>query len=241
MNALLIETESAEIERLGMALQMGWPGVKVIVAGTAADALPVVQKNKFDVVLLDPDLPDLDGFDLLVRLRCFSSVPVIVITGRAAEMDRVRGLEQGADDYIVRPIGQMELMARVRALLRRNEARRSSSDRRIDLGPLSIDPHSHLVKLQGKDVKLTPIEYKLLAELVSNTGHIVPHQALIRKVWGEEYLDTPDILKVHIHRLRRKLKLKPDDPEMIVTVSGRGYRFDDSLSNGPALADSLRA
>ncbi len=225
LKALIGHDDPATADVISLAFRMGWPRAVLISAHRGASLVDMVKREDPNIVLIGLDFPDMEGFDVIAEIRAFSDVALVVITDRGEEMDRVRGLEVGADDYIVRPVGPLELLARLRAVLRRTDAHHLAPPV-LNQGGVFINPRAQQVKLHGKEIKLTPTEYKLLCELVSNSGETVSQQALIEKVWGEEYLDTPKILKVHIHRLRRKLGDNPDNPQMIVTVSRRGYRFE---------------
>jgi two-component system KDP operon response regulator KdpE len=188
-----------------------------------SEGIEEVENESPDIVLLDLGLPDIDGFDVLHRIRLFSTVPIIIITAREQEMDRVRGLEVGADDYIAKPFSYLELLARVNAVLRRSTGAELAPSKPFVSGKLSIDFSSQEVYLGGKAVKLTSTEYRLLCYLANNARRTVSQRTLLQKVWGPEYVDTPEHLKVHIHNLRHKLGDNP--PRLIITEPGRGYKF----------------
>ena len=198
----------------------------VLGAGTGEAALDVVEHDHPDIVLLDIGLPDIDGFEVIRQIRAFSDVPVVMLTARDDAMDKVKGLELGADDYVTKPFNHLELMARVRAVLRRHEmpapTTRSPSFRS---GDLEVDFAAHEARLNGVHLDLTPTEYKLLYHLVRNAGHVLQHATLLAKVWGREYVDEIDYIRVYIRRLRDKLGDDPDDPRYIQTERGLGYRF----------------
>ena len=190
------------------------------------DGIRLVQTESLDLVLMELELPDMEGFEVLNQIRLLSEVPLIATTTRTEEMDRVRGLELGADDYITKPFSYMELLARVRAVLRRTRTGFLETESTCFAdGDLSIDFASQEVLLRSKLLKLTPIEYKLLYQLVNNPGQTLSQQLLIERVWGEEYLYAADFLKVHIHHLRQKLEDDPRNPCWIVTIPRRGYKF----------------
>ncbi len=226
MKILVVDDALDVVEsiRLGFALQ--WRETDVLGAGSGADALRAVEHELPDVVLLDVGLPDLDGFAVLREIRAFSDVPVIMLTARDDAMDKVKGLELGADDYVTKPFNHLELMARVRAVLRRHEMpaphSRAPSFRS---GPLEVDFERHEARLAGEPLVLTPTEYKLLYHLVRNAGHILPHATLLAKVWGREYVDEVDYLRVYVRRLRDKLGDDSEHPVFIQTERGLGYRF----------------
>ena len=177
-------------------------------------------------MLLDIGLPDIDGFDVLRELRAFSDVPVVMLTARDDAMDKVKGLELGADDYVTKPFNHLELMARVRAVLRRHDmpapASRAPSFRS---GDLEVDFARQEARLRGERLDLTPTEYKLLYHLVRNAGHVLQHGTLLAKVWGREYVDEVDYMRVYIRRLRDKLGDDPEHPRYIQTERRLGYRF----------------
>jgi two-component system, OmpR family, KDP operon response regulator KdpE len=189
-------------------------------------ALDAVERERPDIVLLDVGLPDLDGFSVLTRIRAFSDVPIVMLTARDDAMDKVKGLELGADDYVTKPFNHLELMARVRAVLRRHDmpapASRAPSFRS---GDLEVDFARQEARLRGERVDLTPTEYKLLYHLVRNAGHVLQHATLLAKVWGREYVDEVDYVRVYIRRLRDKLGDDPEHPRYIQTERRLGYRF----------------
>jgi two-component system KDP operon response regulator KdpE len=226
MRILVVDDEPDVVEsiRLGFALQ--WREVEVLGAAEGETALDLVERESPDLVLLDIGLPGRDGFDVLRELRTFSDVPVVMLTARDDAMDKVKGLELGADDYVTKPINHLELMARVRAVLRRHDmpapASRAPSFRS---GDLEVDFGRQEVRLRGEQVDLTPTEYKLLYHLVRNAGHVLQHGTLLAKVWGREYVDETDYVRVYIRRLRDKLGDDPEHPRYIQTERRLGYRF----------------
>ena len=213
-----------ESVRLGFTLQ--WREVDVLSASAGESGLDLVEQEQPDLVLLDIGLPDIDGYEVLRQIRAFSDVPVVMLTARDDTMDLVKGLELGADDYVTKPFNHLELLARVKAVLRRLDmpapASRVPSFRS---GDLEMDFARQEVRLSDEPVALTPTEYKLLYHLVRNAGHILPHSTLLAKVWGKEYVDEVDYLRVYVRRLRDKLDDDPEDPRYIRTERGLGYRF----------------
>jgi two-component system, OmpR family, KDP operon response regulator KdpE len=226
MRVLVVDDEPDVVEsvRLGFALQ--WREVEVLGAGTGEGALDLVEHEQPDIVLLDVGLPDIDGFAVLERLRLFSDVPVVMLTARDDAMDKVKGLELGADDYVTKPFNHLELMARVKAVLRRLDmpapASRAPSFRS---GDLEVDFARQEARLGGERIDLTPTEYKLLYHLVRNAGHVLQHGTLLAKVWGRDYIDEVDYIRVYIRRLREKLGDDPEHPRYIRTERRLGYRF----------------
>lgn len=226
MRILVVDDAPDVVESVRLGFTLQWRDVDVLGAGTGALALDVVERERPDIVLLDVGLPDIDGFEVLREIRLFSDVPVVMLTARDDAMDKVKGLELGADDYVTKPFNHLELMARVRAVLRRLEmpppTSRAPSFRALDL---EVDFAAHEARLRGDRLELTPTEYKLLYHLVRNAGHILQHGTLLAKVWGREYVDEVDYVRVYVRRLRDKLGDNPDHPRYIQTERGLGYRF----------------
>ncbi len=226
MRILVVDDEPdvVELVRLGFTLQ--WREVDILGAGRGEEALDIVERERPDMVLLDIGLPDIDGYEVLREIRRFSDVPVVMLTARDDTMEKVKGLELGADDYVTKPFDHLELLARVRAVLRRLDmpapATRSPSFR---AGDLEVDFARHEARLRGLTLELTPTEYKLLYHLVRNAGHVLLHGTLLAKVWGRDYVDEVDYLRVYVRRLRDKLDDDPEHPRYIRTERGLGYRF----------------
>ena|SRR5579872_5724907 len=202
-------------------------GYDVIAVSDGAQALEQVEKRAPDLVLLDVMMPKLDGFRVLERVREFSSVPTIILTARGQDQDKVRGLDLGADDYLTKPFSVDELLARVRAVLRRSsfssEYGAGSMQAKTVVGELIVDHAQHQVTLTGKEIPLTPVEYRLLAYLAQNAGRVVTQDLLIEHVWGPEYSGESHMLQVNVNRLRRKLEVDPAHPRYIRTKVGIGY------------------
>jgi two-component system, OmpR family, response regulator RegX3 len=217
MELLLVEDDDAIAEPLAKGLER--EGFTVRRAGNAADALaaPVA-----DLVLLDLVLPDLDGYEVCRRLRARSDVPIIVITARGDEVDRVVGLELGADDYLVKPFGFRELVARTRAVTRRRQPP-PDEQRPVQVGPLELDRRTRRVRMAGVDVALTAKEFDLLALLASDAGRVLTRQEILEAVWDAHWYGPTKTLDVHVASLRRKL----GDPSVIETVRGVGFRLCD--------------
>jgi two-component system, OmpR family, KDP operon response regulator KdpE len=228
MRILIVDDEPDVIESVRLGFDLQWREVEVIGAATGEEALDAVEGRHPDIVLLDVGLPDLDGFAVLERIRAFSDVPVVMLTARDDAMDKVKGLELGADDYVTKPFNHLELMARVRAVLRRLDmpapASRAPSFRS---GDLEVDFAKQEARLRGERLDLTPTEYRLLYHLVRNVGHVLQHGTLLAKVWGREYVDEVDYVRVYIRRLREKLGDDPEHPRYIATERRLGYRFVD--------------
>jgi len=225
MKVLVITRDAVAFDGLHISLAMRWPQAVVISCRNGTEGIRVEQDEHPDLTVIDSALPDLKGLDVLQRIRSKSTVPVIMIADTNEEMDRVRALELGADDYIPKPLSFMEFVARVKALLRRCNYQDAGLPVNLNHGSLSIDFRTGRVRLKDKEIHLTPMEYNILCELVMNMGRIVPNRTFIEKLWGEQYLDTPCLIKVHIHRLRRKLGDNAAAPQFIACIPGRGYRF----------------
>ncbi len=226
MRILVVDDDADVIESVRLGFELQWRDIEVIGALEGEEALDRVEQDHPDIVLLDVGLPDLDGFVVLKRIREFSDVPVVMLTARDDPIDKVKGLELGADDYVTKPFNHLELMARVKAVLRR-VAMPLPTTRvpSFKSGDLEVDFAAHEARLRGERVPLTPTEYKLLYHLVRNAGHVLQHGTLLAKVWGREYVDEVDYLRVYIRRLRDKLGDDPERPRYIRTERGLGYRF----------------
>jgi two-component system KDP operon response regulator KdpE len=193
-------------------------------AATATEGLRVATLKPIDLVIVDLGLPDMDGAEVVERLRSWSTVPIIVLSVRSSEEEKVRLLELGADDYVVKPFGMAELLARARAALRR-QARGSAGEPVVHAGPLSIDLAQRVVLLQGEPVQLSPKEYRLLQVLAQHAGNVVTHQHLLKEVWGVTHLDDAHYLRIFIRKIRKKIERDPTQPEILLTELGVGYRL----------------
>ena len=200
---------------------------EVLPASDGLQALEQVEAHSPDLVLLDVMMPRMDGFTVCERIREFSTVPIIIVTARGQDQDKVRGLDLGADDYLTKPFSVDELLARVRAVLRRAQFTANEHAHvlrtTITIGDLVVDYAQHLVTMAGQEVPLTPIEYRLLAYLAQNAGRVVTQDLLLEHVWGSEYLGESHMLQVNINRLRRKIEADPTHPRYILTKAGIGY------------------
>src|SRR6266581_4502168 len=202
-------------------------GYDVLVASDGKQALELIEAHSPDLVLLDVMMPRMDGFTVCQRIREFSSVPIIIVTARGQDQDKVRGLDLGADDYLTKPFSVDELLARVRAVLRRAQFTANEHTHvlrtTITIGDLAVDYAQHLVTMAGQEVPLTPIEYRLLTYLAQNAGRVVTQDLLLEHVWGSEYLGESHMLQVNINRLRRKIEADPTHPLYLLTKVGIGY------------------
>jgi two-component system KDP operon response regulator KdpE len=214
-------------------LNLEHDGFQVSEAFNGKQAVQRLRDVNPDLILLDVMMPDLDGFEVLEMVREISNVPVIMLTAKGEEDDRVRGLEKGADDYVTKPFSPRELVSRVRAVLRRTEGATGSMHGLIEVDErLKIDFDRREVWLEGKIVKLRPTEYRLLFHLVQNAGWVVSHDQLLAKVWGYEYRDEPHYVRLYINYLRQKLEKDAANPKYILTERGVGYRFVDFRRQG---------
>lgn len=224
---LVVDDEPRIINFIRMNLEL--EGHQVIEARSGIEALELVRTALPDIVLLDVMMPDLDGFETLRMLREFSNIPVIMLTAKGEENDRVYGLELGADDYITKPFGPRELSSRIKAVLRRAAMPSASPEQailRID-DRLSVDFNRREVIVNGERIKLRPTEYRLLYHLIENAGWTVPHDQLLAKVWGYEYRDEAHYVRLYVNYLREKIEEDPANPKYILTERGVGYRFVD--------------
>jgi two-component system KDP operon response regulator KdpE len=227
---LVVDDEERMVRFIRLNLEHD--GFNVIEAFRGAQAIQAIRDKLPDLVLLDVMLPDIDGFEVLKMIREINTVPVIMLTAKGEEDDRVHGLELGADDYVTKPFSPRELVSRVRAVLRRAESISGSIRGLIEVDEhLKIDFDRREVWLDGELVKLRPTEFKLLYHLVQNAGWVITHDQILAKVWGYEYRDEPHYVRLYINYLRQKLEKDPADPKYILTERGVGYRFVDFRRN----------
>ena len=225
---LVVEDEDSFIDALTVGLQR--EGFRVTVARDGAQALDLFDALQPNLVLLDVMLPKVSGIDVCRELRSKSKVPIIMVTAKGAEIDTVVGLEVGADDYVTKPYRLRELVARMRAVLRRSPGEdpiSASSAEVLEVGDVSLDPGRHEVRIRGEQVSLPLKEFELLALLLENAGRVLTRETLIDRVWGLDYVGDTKTLDVHVKRIRQKIEADPHDPKHLVTVRGLGYRFVD--------------
>jgi len=225
MKVLVVDEEPDVRKLVAMSFRMQQPAWEVIGAEDGPQALDLIERERPDVVLLDIGLPEMSGFEVLEAIRLFSDVPVIMLTVRDDELSKVQGLELGADDYVTKPFSHLELLARVRAVLRRAQALPLTHERPFVSGDIRVDHVRRQLTVRGQPVALTGTEYRLLYHLVRNAGRVMTHDALLARVWGREYTDEISYLKSYINRLRNKLERDPHHPEYILTEYGVGYWF----------------
>jgi len=221
MKALIIEDDPQVVESVSIAFQMRWPQAELLSSHLGSKALDILESESPDIVILDIGLPDGNGFDLLKQIRLFSSVPVIILTVQSDEADIVKGLELGADDYLVKPFRHMELLARIWALLRRQA--HEGEELPVTCGSLCLDSLKGELSCEEKRVNLTTTEARIMRRLMENAGHVVAHSSLAEAIWGEGDAGADDSIKVHIRRLRQKIEVDPSNPQLILTVPGAGY------------------
>ena len=221
MKVLIIEDDPEIIEVVSLAFQIRWPEIKVVTTHLGAKGVELVESENPDVVILDLGLPDTSGFDVLKEIRAFSTVPILVLTVRGEETDIVKGLEWGADDYMVKPFRQLELLSRVRALIRRTST--VDTETPIVYGALHFNPTTRQLLYDQREINLTRTEGSILHHLMRNAGQVVTYESLAESVWGEDYPGAIESLRVYIRRLREKVEVAPDQPQIILTKASIGY------------------
>lgn len=226
MKLLIVEDDPEVRETVSMAFALRWPGCTIEAAETGGSAVQAISKEGCDLVILDVNLPDRDGFSVLEAIRKVSQVPVIMLTVRGAEADKVRGLEKGADDYIAKPFSPFELIARASAVLRRSTTgAKEAGTGVLRAGTITMNPNTAEVTVEGRPVRLSPTEFKLLKLLLENAGKVVSRDVLIKELYGAgAELADPYLIKLHLQHLRRKLGDTGADPKLIITVRGFGYK-----------------
>lgn len=220
---VLIEDEKPIRRFVRTALEM--EGCHIFETETANEGLIEVGTRKPDMVILDLGLQDRDGIDFIKDLRNWSTVPILVLSARAEESDKVEALDAGADDYLTKPFGVNELLARLRALLRRRPASHDPGSQIVEFGKVRVDLAKRTIILNNQQVHLTPTEYRLLTSLIANAGKVLTHRFLLREVWGPTYIDHNHYLRVYMGRLRQRLEADPNQPRHLITETGVGYRF----------------
>ncbi|WP_236607719.1 response regulator [Sandaracinus amylolyticus] len=203
-------------------------GYDAVEARNAAEGLALTRAQRPEVVLLDLGLPDRDGLELMRELRSWATAPIIVISARGREQDKVAALDEGADDYLTKPFGTAELLARVRVALRHAAERDATSDSLIEVGPITIDRARHEVRRSGALVHLTPIEHRLLVALARSAGRVLTHRQLLLEVWGPDAATQTHYLRVYMTHLRRKLETDPARPQWLLNEPGVGYRMREA-------------
>jgi two-component system KDP operon response regulator KdpE len=234
---ILAVDDEAGILRL-IKLELSSQGFRVVVANDGEEALRLAEQQRPDIVVLDIVMPDMSGLEVMRRLRERTSVPVILLTAKDHDEDKVRGLEMGADDYLVKPFNPEELSARVRAVLRRGFRPSAGTENIVKVGNVEIDLNRRLVKKEGEVVSLTRTEWMLLQHLAANAGKVMLNTELLSKVWGPEYRDDLQYLRVWVSRLRSKLEPDASNPTIIKTLQGIGYLLDAEGHFSESASDS---
>ena len=222
---LVVDDESRMVEFIAMNLEL--EGFRVVRAANGSEALEKASKEHPDLVLLDIMMPEMDGFETLQGLRETSSVPVIFLTAKSEEVDRIKGLDLGADDYITKPFSPRELVSRIRAVLRRTEPAAVTTSEIVVDNELRVNFDQRKVIVRGQEVRLRPTEYRLLYQLVTNAGKLLTHEVLLSRVWGAEYRDEDQYVRLYITYLRQKIEKDPKNPKYILSERGLGYRFKE--------------
>ena len=226
MKILVIDDDPDVVEVVSLSFELRWPDAVTVSAADGTTGVEMVEIESPDVVVLDIGLPDMDGFEVCKEVRRFSDVPIVMLTVRDREADVVKGLQVGADDYVTKPFKMVELLARVQAVLRRSQMDAVSNEEQpFQCDGLTVDFGRREVSLNNEPVKLTPTEYQLLYHLVKNAGRVLSYKTLLGRIWGREYLEETNYLKVHIQHLRQKLEEDPANPKLILTERTAGYRF----------------
>jgi two-component system KDP operon response regulator KdpE len=220
MKILIIEDSPVIVETISLALEIRWPDVNISVTSTGEQGIEMTETESPDVIILDLGLPDISGFDVLKRIRLFSNIPIIILTARQDETDIVKGLEWGADDYMTKPFKQLELLARVQGAIRRY---RHLNEKVLVCGPLRLDPISLKLTLNGNEIRITRTEGLIMGHLMKNAGNVVTYSSLGEAMWGGDFPEASDSIKVHIRHLREKLETNPGKPKLIIIKPGMGY------------------
>ena len=227
-NVVVVEDEKQIRRFVRSALET--EGCRVFEAETGKQGLVEAGTRKPDLVILDLGLPDLDGVEFIRDLRGWSSVPVLILSARSTENDKIVALDAGADDYLTKPFGVGELLARVRAILRR-QGKGDEAGPEVSFGDIQVDLSRRVVMRGGEPVHLTQIEYRLLCLLIANPGKVLTHRHLLREVWGPSFIESNHYLRIYVGRLRQKLEVDPAQPRHFLTETGVGYRFQSLNSN----------
>ena len=220
---LIVEDEQSISSFISMILTAN--GYDTIIVNTGEEALTMISSHCPDLIVLDLGLPDMDGLEVLRSVRKWSSLPIVVVSARNHERDKVEALDYGADDYLVKPFGTSELLARIRTALRHSQRAAGTQSLKYEVGDLLIDFERRLVKVKGQDVHLTQIEYKLVSLLAQNAGKVMTYESIISKIWGPFADSDNQILRVNMAHIRRKLEENPAEPQYIFTEIGVGYRM----------------
>ncbi len=225
MNLLIIDNDPEAVESVELTIGMTWPDAKTVLASSGGAGILSADSEALDLAVLEVDLPDSDGFTVCQEIRRFSEVPIVMLSSRSKEADILRGLQVGADDYIIKPLIPMVFLARMKAVLRRSDSLPYFTDGIFEYGDLRVDYGEAKVTLGDRVLHLTATEYKILWHLIKSAGKTVPSRTLLGQVWGRENLEDTHYLKVHIKHIRQKLGDQPAAPKYIFTEHSVGYRF----------------
>jgi two-component system, OmpR family, KDP operon response regulator KdpE len=229
-NVLVVDDEKTLLDFVRRNLEIR--NFKVFTASNGLEALAIFNTDNVDLVILDLMMPRMDGLETTRRIRQYSTVPIIILTALDEESDKVKAFDLGADDYLTKPFGVGELLARVKAVLRRSRwTEPPTRQGRFIHGDIVVDLERHQVSVRGQEVKLTPTEFSLLVYLMEHSGKVLPHQAILRNVWGPEYGEETEYLRVYIGHLRQKIEDTPSQPKYLLTERGIGYRFDPPVEH----------
>jgi two-component system KDP operon response regulator KdpE len=226
MKIIIIEDDNDIVESVSMTIHMIWPDSEIISSGLGTEGIDLIYKECPDITILDLELPDINGFDVLKQVRLFSPVPILILTVRGAEQDMVKGLEMGANEYLVKPFRQMEFLARLKLLLKKTEP--AYMKQRFKVGDWQFDPYTHRLIKNSTEVRLTSTECAILSHLVMNRNKVVTFSALAALLWQDEYPGYKDTIQVYIRRLRKKIESDSSHPTLILTQTGIGYYFNPS-------------
>ena len=232
LKILVVDDEKLIVKGIKYSLEQD--GMEVFCAYDGKEALELIKANNYDIVLLDVMLPEMDGYMVCQQVREFSDVPIIMLTAKSEDMDKILGLDYGADDYMTKPFNPEELVARVESQLRRIEMIREGKNKRsnvIRIGGLEVDESESDVTVDGRKVRLTPIEHRILLFLVRNAGTTYSSTELYENIWGEIPVDTKNIVAVHIRHIREKIEIDPKNPRYVKVVWGRGYKIQSQTEN----------
>jgi two-component system response regulator VicR len=221
MKVLIVEDDHEIVEIISLAFEIRWPEAALVSTHLGEQGVGMVESERPDVVILDLGLPDISGFDVLKEVRTFSQVPILILTVRGEEADVVKGLEWGADDYMIKPFRQLELLSRIRALTRR--AGGGDGETPLVCGNLTFNPATMQLLQGDKEIRLTRTESNIIQKLMENCGQVVAYSSIAESVWGDDYPDAVESLRVYIRRLREKIEEDPDKPQIILTKTGMGY------------------
>jgi len=221
VKVLIIEDDREIVEAISLTLKIRWPEAQIVSTHLGEKGIELAESESPDIVILDLGLPDISGFDVLKQIRLFSTVPIIILTVRVEEADIVKGLEWGADDYMIKPFRQLELLARVKVQIRKQTS--PGEETPLVWGALRFDPSTRQLQCGEREISITATESCILRRLMQNAGRVVTHSNLSEEVWGEDYPGATDSLKVHIRRLREKIETDSSHPRIILTKTGVGY------------------